>query len=206
MRLWVEIRLMLSAEVLHKVSLLVRLWVEIYVPSHSTTVIFVSLLVRLWVEMSRCSSKASSIFLSASLWGCELKWKYYVSICCYSRQPPCEAVSWNMSSLEFNMIGVVSLLVRLWVEMYKRNNYFALCMSASLWGCELKCLRGNDLVTPVSVSLLVRLWVEMSRSYSYFLNSFVSLLVRLWVEIIDHSVRIYANPLSASLWGCELKY
>ena len=39
---------------------------------------------------------------SASLWGCELKYLLQGgAYCLYDRQPPCEAVSWNMEEYEF---------------------------------------------------------------------------------------------------------
>ena len=77
------------------VSLLVRLWVEIFTHQQNTSLSIVSLLVRLWVEMFEYSGLQHNI----------------------CRQPPCEAVSWNIKC------AIVSLT---------RNS------SASLWGCELK--------------------------------------------------------------------
>ena len=103
--------------------------------------------------------------LSASLWGCELKYlrASLLRLCCGQppceavswnvkhwaittmsfRQPPCEAVSWNLylDSIIFHCIAV-SLLVRLWVEIFPRN------VSGKL----------------KTVSLLVRLWVEMHQT------------------------------------------
>ena len=121
----------------------------------------VSLFVRLWVEML-ARPKASSTQLSASSWGCELK--YHIS------QP------WKCSSH-------VSLFVRLWVEMYCSGSKLIVVLSASSWGCELKCAerkwhnskKGQPLREAVSwntvnkrveditaVSLFVRLWVEIA--------------------------------------------
>ena len=77
---------------------------------------------------------------------------------------------------------MVSLLVRLWVEMH---------------GVHSQKRR-------LTVSLLVRLWVEIhTKSYMEALQ-FVSLLVRLWVEI-SVSPKHHFHSMSASLWGCELK-
>ena len=56
-------------------------------------------------------------------------------------------------------------------------------VSASLWGCELKCHDLHGIKPEDAVSLLVRLWVEMR-------------------QITEGSEQI----ASASLWGCELKY
>ena len=122
-------------------------------------------------------------------------------------QPPCEAVSWNIDTTENFSVGLVS---------------------ASLWGCELKfsgecgLQHGRDSQPPceavswnehynhvslfeIVVSLLVRLWVEILRSKLTTITGLVSLLVRLWVEILT-SFFCFSLLLSASLWGCELKF
>ena len=100
--------------------------------------------------------------------------------------------------------------------------------SASLWGCELKCKLSSRGIIVRFVSLLVRLWVEMSNTGRYDIINLVSLLVRLWVEMspcgqpytplngqppceaVSWNVRTSwtfpGGSLSASLWGCELKY
>ena len=103
-----------------------------------------------------------TVSMSASLWGCELKWflgscgelreivsllvRLWVEILMHLhirrltlRQPPCEAVSWNITIINSIPVAVVSLLVRLWVEIWDN--------------CRQFCTR--------IVSLLVRLWVEM---------------------------------------------
>ena len=120
---------------------------------------------------------------SASLWGCELKYGYRRKTVAVLCQPPCEAVSWNTNIRTTNVMGLVSLLVRLWVEISRLN--------------VSGCMR--------IVSLLVRLWVEIFNTLIRFQCSFcqppceavswnaikrliqicekVSLLVRLWVEI-----------------------
>ena len=123
-----------------EVSLLVRLWVEMHMPLIHSSCNLVSLLVRLWVEMIPLLSHGRS-GKSASLWGCELKlsWavkkglvetvsllvRLWVEICRIHwrnrsdhRQPPCEAVSWNIITRQVRKIFLVSLLVRLWVEMW----------------------------------------------------------------------------------------
>ena len=145
------------------------------------------------------------------------------------RQPPCEAVSWNSKRECRGERSGVSLLVRLWVEIW------------------LNCKRNLKHI----VSLLVRLWVEMPDTgplvpeescqppceavswnvsqqkcgYSHYRQppceavswnvvhdrcaykpSHVSLLVRLWVEILVGVSAWSGGDMSASLWGCELKY
>ena len=166
--------------------------------------IAVSLLVRLWVEMSFVRSHPGV----------------------YRRQPPCEAVSWNSNGDKVQTSGGVSLLVRLWVEIILGSKLESAKRSASLWGCELKCMdivehycvigqppceavswnaECNRDIKTYFVSLLVRLWVEMyDRGWNDALEK-VSLLVRLWVEMF---LRGFSNfdYLSASLWGCELKW
>ena len=124
--------------------------------------------------------------MSASLWGCELKWytrKCYKTVQC--RQPPCEAVSWNIED---------------------RVQYINEPTSASLWGCELKYIGSGEWIVFLSVSLLVRLWVEITKIDPALIQSAVSLLVRLWVEITLNAQRYKPFVSSASLWGCELKY
>ena len=118
-RLWVEIWWSYRHNNRKNVSLLVRLWVEIIVKVIGNYLALVSLLVRLWVE----------IMIRNLLWSVVI------------RQPPCEAVSWNLWLNVTQCIHVVSLLVRLWVEISVTTATATLKKSASLWGCELKCLQ-----------------------------------------------------------------
>ena len=55
--------------------------------------------------------------LSASLWGCELKFLCGCIVLFQFCQPPCEAVNWNKSIHLRMSKNIVSLLVRLWIEM-----------------------------------------------------------------------------------------
>ena len=66
---------------------------------HSQTALFpyVSLLVRLWVEIEMEIIFRDGSTTSASLWGCELKYFFKSFICFFCSQPPCEAVSWNIT-------------------------------------------------------------------------------------------------------------
>ena len=98
---------------------------------------------------------------SASSWGCELKYAYESRQTWRSSQPPREAVSWNDVAGSYVVGIVVSLLVRLWVEMSR-----------------ISCRQHKEIV-----SLLVRLWVEISSRFFPVTIVKVSLLVRLWVEI-----------------------
>ena len=147
--------------------------------------IAVSLLVRLWVEMPwplipvrpypsaslwgcelKCVPVLSTVpsTMSASLWGCELKCPYpkTAGILRY-RQPPCEAVSWNIIRSEYT-----------WDD----------CTSASLWGCELKyrTVKGGEQIDRQPPCEAVS-WNASSNSDCIICC--VSLLVRLWVEIAN---------------------
>ena len=141
----------------------------------------------LWGCELKCSTLPWSCLRmdpSASLWGCELKSCYYLIEAAKEMvsllvrlwveillhffqdlpghcQPPCEAVSWNLSFSFVMYLAAVSLLVRLWVEISISYSSLLLCAvsllvrlwveiplsirktsvssSASLWGCELKC-------------------------------------------------------------------
>ena len=75
---------------------------------------------------------------SASLWGCELKYGGQVFQRHRTCQPPCEAVSWNINRRNCRLWDMVSLLVRLWVEITACHSETNSIQSASLWGCELK--------------------------------------------------------------------
>ena len=101
------------------------------------------------------------------------------------RQPLREAVSWNE---EYNKQrkeqSIVSLFVRLWVEMAWIMSIF-LCVS-----CQplREAVSWNATILRISVSLyvslFVRLWVEMCISGIQSNTPCVSLFVRLWVEIM----------------------
>ena len=135
-------------------------------------------------------------------WNATLGAKKYV----YRRQPPCEAVSWNSLNSSHWCWSPVSLLVRLWVEIYKSvGGVHCTKPSASLWGCELKWKQNQSRVSRQRVSLLVRLWVEIQ-----CLTHPVSLIwsASLWgceLKWFPDRLSVY-RPVSASLWGCELKY
>ena len=123
--------------------------------------IAVSLFVRLWVEMHYQFSEQKKL-VSASSWGCELKWMIS-SFCetCSHSQPLREAVSWNSFSgnkLSFNhgqplreavSWNVTILIVVLFAisqplrEAVSWNTIIGKrtkkhLLSASSWGCELK--------------------------------------------------------------------
>ena len=167
----------------------------------------VSLLVRLWIEISFHSCNQQKI-LSASLWGCELKchncrlllWVNFV-------QPPCEAVNWKMSAESLILFpSSVSLLVRLWIEMEHYD--YVISEKPGQPPCEAvnwNTHRHSKKIKKITVSLLVRLWIEMLMDSESEKVLYVSLLVRLWIEITWYS-KNKPKRMSASLWGCELKY
>ena len=120
---------------------------------------------------------------SASSWGCELKYQCVDKLVCKCRS----ASSWGCElkyalNVYADLYGLVSLFVRLWVEMRSQQKQPDRLWSASSWGCELKWT-----------------WSEVR-----MMAKFVSLFVRLWVEIVVISAVSVAGG-SASSWGCELK-
>ena len=187
----------------------------------------VSLLVRLWVEISDWA-KFSGLSRSASLWGCELKCIFDAIRSWVSRQPPCEAVSWNIfRNSSCPSSTSVSLLVRLWVEIPTlspvpvRSARQPPCEAVS-WNIGEDCNITNGLGQPPceavswNVVNLFQCFVVFRQppceAVSWNLHSFsgciafrVSLLVRLWVEMQYLSASSPAWSGSASLWGCELK-
>ena len=145
---------------------------------------FVSLLVRLWVEI--CN-------LTTIIW----------NIIC---QPPCEAVSWNViaSFLTASKEGQPPCEAVSWNEVQVQSGLY--CHGQP--PCEAVSWNSFSMAsfTSLDVSLLVRLWVEiMSISWDPEPKN-VSLLVRLWVEMFSMGIVLLLRLLSASLWGCELKW
>ena len=151
--------------------------------------------------------KKMSLCSSASSWGCELKCYNFCRKTSVRGQPLREAVSWNtiISQIVTGMIcqplreavswneeynkqrkeqSIVSLFVRLWVEMAWIMSIF-LCVS-----CQplREAVSWNATILRISVSLyvslFVRLWVEMCISGIQSNTPCVSLFVRLWVEIM----------------------
>ena len=121
--------------------------------------------------------------MSASSWGCELKCQWYWQQAQKSCQPPREAVSWNVFNESSGIQTAVSLLVRLWVEIFYLS----------------------ELVSRYSVSLLVRLWVEIVL-VSAHIGARTGQPPREAVSW-NYSICAYKySYMSASSWGCELKY
>ena len=186
------------------VSLFVRLWVEIDLIFKTLVDDKVSLFVRLWVEIPPSISNVPH-GSSASSWGCELKYTFSPEEVFAISQPLREAVSWNtFSDLIHINCGIVSLFVRLWVEMSCPEKYLCETESASSWGCELKFLyAGQNDVPHLSASSWgcelkclhhykqwnycrqpLREAVSWNKSpVSFPRTTPVSLFVRLWVEI-----------------------
>ena len=144
------------------------------------------------------------------------------------RQPPCEAVSWNIISSYIISICIKS--ASLWgceLKYYFVERFFLCFRSASLWGCELKCSQGGKFCVRIFVSLLVRLWVEIilfclcnicgqrqppceAVSWNWTVNGvYVGFRGQppceavSWNIISSYIISICIK--SASLWGCELK-
>ena len=182
-RLWVEITIWIRKEGDVTVSLFVRLWVEIMNGGNTRMSRPVSLFVRLWVEMDveigiydefirqplREAVSWNNIFMfrlfaafyqplrEAVSWNKTL----FQSIQESGGQPLREAVSWNNLYDVIAESFIVSLFVRLWVEIAVDILVPPAQKSASSWGCELKfcCISVCDLFCVVS--LFVRLWVEI---------------------------------------------
>ena len=144
------------------VSLFVRLWVEIPLERSYLHPVPVSLFVRLWVEISTeqelrvhpysqplreavswnlndyadAATKNRQPLREAVSWNDEEA----MGLTTINRQPLREAVSWNINMRTHTANIIVSLFVRLWVEMIYAS-----------WGVQFQV-----------VSLFVRLWVEMN--------------------------------------------
>ena len=166
------------------VSLLVRLWVEILSVLLYVYKVNVSLLVRLWVEMSITDCNDA---LDYGQPPCEaVSWNITAAILSPTAlgQPPCEAVSWNEQLKD--SIQKVTSSASLWgceLKCVCVSSSECFFQSASLWGCELKCTVRSGAENCLIVSLLVRLWVEIGVCITAKNVCYVSLLVRLWVEI-----------------------
>ena len=161
----------------------------------------VSLFVRLWVEMQDVWRTVYRT-RSASSWGCELKCNFLITSPWSPGQPLREAVSWNIISRHITEFGesqplreavswntwtcceqmgwLVSLFVRLWVEI----------------------LLNVEVCRKHFVSLFVRLWVEIILQAAIQGIIAVSLFVRLWVEIFArlHTIRVFPVSLFVRLW------
>ena len=93
-------------------------------------------------------------------------------------------MSWNTNKCVITESDIVSLFVRLWVEIT-----FVAAGGQELQRQPLReAVSWNVIFRMVcpfryAVSLFVRLWVEMFCQKNYFTRCFVSLFVRLWVEI-----------------------
>ena len=90
-----------------------------------TVCIQVSLLVRLWVEMGILSGwlvmESRQPPREAVSWNITKHSIDSVTTC----QPPREAVSWNAKGVADSAMAVVSLLVRLWVEITSQQPFFS---------------------------------------------------------------------------------
>ena len=165
---------------------------------------------------------------SASSWGCELKSDRLIRHVCHLRQPLREAVSWNPSypSMPRNRLHV-SLFVRLWVEILRFRTaipWAVVSLFVRLWVeivnyvKKTKHVPRQPLREAVSWNKLLKVFcqflcgqplreaVSWNNPYAELLaQDKVSLFVRLWVEMLTYVVSML-RMLSASSWGCELKY
>ena len=143
-RLWVEIILSAILQLVRIVSLFVRLCVEIWTLPGVFHGVSVSLFVRLWVEMSS-ERLTSSFLLSASSWGCELKYHCHYDIL-ISSSVSLFVRLWVEISVSVSPVKTdfVSLFVRLWVEITITKVPQQEMRSASSWGCELKFLSSKQ--------------------------------------------------------------
>ena len=139
----------------------------------------------------------------------------------FSRQPLREAVSWNVFHQCSCFFLLVSLFVRLWVEMILRLEHFPFFQCQPLreavsWNVTTYPESSATVSQPlreavswnvsastesrylVTVSLFVRLWVEILVQSPLLFSAPVSLFVRLWVEIwtilLTHPTR-HRQPL-----------
>ena len=145
----------------------------------------VSLFVRLWVEIYELCLKGMGGEMSASSWGCELKYRnHFPDGSGNGCQPLREAVSWNDSlTIDNDLAEVVSLFVRLWVEMRLR-----VISQCTCW-----------------VSLFVRLWVEIQARHN---KGIVNQSASSWGCELKWKTdkKVLGGTVSASSWGCELKW
>ena len=156
---------MLTSELLIlflRVSLFVRLWVEISSYKYDIRGSFRQPLREAvsWNNFTGCDS--GNHRMSASSWGCELKY----CVLDFFRRDFTSASSWGCE-LKYRQSDIiphsqlVSLFVRLWVEIYISISLYVISRSASSWGCELKYLEYWWRICHKVVSLFVRLWVEI---------------------------------------------
>ena len=167
--------------------------------------------------------------MSASSWGCELKYSinYRDSHCSFC-QPLREAVSWNNEYTQKATPADKS--ASSWgCELKCKYGivFFRQSLSASSWGCELKYESNQNSLVQSPVSLFVRLWVEISshtpnnrilscqplrEAVSWNTKSLVkcgkasSQPLReavSWNSTITKAKQLEMR--SASSWGCELK-
>ena len=145
--------------------------------------------------------------VSASLWGCELKYGWIYFCMDFWCQPPCEAVSWNVDNVSGNVMQycqppceAVSWNSPIFTI---RGEYNA---SASLWGCELKSLcrngaTGKQVRQPPCEAVS---W-NLKQKQNLLRQEKVSLLARLWVERTITMMKTGTMMKSSYLRGWELK-
>ena len=154
----------------------------------------------------RIRAKRRTTQKSASSWGCELKYWQLLQNLLFQGQPLREAVSWNVLTVWKNwLMQIVSLFVRLWVEMTVRRSSEPSMQSASSWGCELKWWELSGRCSRLDVSLFVRLWVEIVKNTTSVSGSESASSWGCELKLIQ-KIKHIKKVTSASSWGCELKY
>ena len=188
----------------------------------------VSLFVRLWVEIINVLDKIKKEICQPLREA--VSWNSHPTILWLHgfRQPLREAVSWNITKYYKTGIGQVSLFVRLWVEIeipvdektLRRVSLFVrlwveilktvimakLMESASSWGCELKLFL-QKIRLPVKVCQPLREAVSWNVSVrcSFGVNNSQPLREAVSWNV-QKQLSAASGDLSASSWGCELKY
>ena len=146
-----------------------------------------------------CLEQMEEDGLSASSWGCELKYYYFVQKFSQNRS----ASSWGCE-LKYIINNaqiaayIVSLFVRLWVEIrpsFSVQQVQEVSLFVRLW-VEIPFDFPDN--AELIVSLFVRLWVEIRLQWTKLQYGEVSLFVRLWVEIYkeeNHGKKKESQPL-----------
>ena len=168
--------------------------------------IAVSLLVRLWVEIQYLrlvyEKKPRQPPCEAVSWNVVFLCIELIAV----RQPPCEAVSWNFESENAVLPLFVSLLVRLWVEIkINRLKQPERCRQppceAVSWNVYAQPNHKLNMCQPPCEAVS---WNTTHVGQQQTPGS-VSLLVRLWVEMKEISLkfleRVRQPPCEAVSWN-----
>ena len=144
-----------------------------------------------------------------------------------SRHSLCESVDWNSNLVPNNVSGVVTLFVRVWIEITTYLTYVVLPLSLSLWECGLKlplflalfCIcTSHSLCESVDWNIKTHIvdyekichslcesvdWNR--RTVISWKPTWVTLFVRVWIEMLRQFCERERLCKSLSLWECGLK-